>query len=345
MNRSHLWKFLLIVFVVGWSATSMWPPNSKKLFDVFQESILKRDAAYTNIVTRHAELQKANPQAEYRNLRQAIGTNDISKHFEIDTQGEKDPTGAILNALQKKGAGKIKLGLDLQGGSSFLVQLQTTNLATNILRQTAVDNAIEVLRKRVDRFGVAEPLIQRQGEDRILIQMPGLGEAEMASVRTAIEKAAFLEFRMVHEDSERLAQEKVIPPGYEILKEVRTQRDGTKATIDVVVSKQRVASLSGHNLKNAYFTRGTLNDPQIGFQFDSEGTVAFAKLTTENVGKQMAIILDGELYSAPNIREPITGGSGTISGGSMTEKEAEDLAAILQNPLEAPVSIISETKV
>jgi SecD/SecF fusion protein len=323
----------------------MWPPKSRPLFDVFQETILKRDAVYTNIVTRYAELHKASPQADYRNLREAIGTNDISRHFEIDTKGEKDPTEAILNTLQKKAAGKIKLGLDLQGGSSFLVRLETAKLATNTSRQVAVDNAIEVLRKRVDRFGVAEPLIQKQGEDRILIQMPGLSEAEMESVRTAIKKAAFLEFRMVHEDSDRLAREGIIPPGFEILKELRTQRDGTKAVIDVVVSKQRVPGLSGNNIKSAYFTRGTMNDPQIAFNFDSEGTVAFAKLTTENVGKQMAIILDGELYSAPNIREPITAGSGTISGGSMTEKEASDLAAILQNPLEAPVSIITETKV
>jgi SecD/SecF fusion protein len=345
MNRSHLWKLLLIVFVVGWCATAMWPPKSRPLFDVFQETILKRDAVYTNIVTRYAELHKASPQADYRNLREAIGTNDISRHFEIDTKGEKDPTEAILNTLQKKAAGKIKLGLDLQGGSSFLVRLETAKLATNTSRQVAVDNAIEVLRKRVDRFGVAEPLIQKQGEDRILIQMPGLSEAEMESVRTAIKKAAFLEFRMVHEDSDRLAREGIIPPGFEILKELRTQRDGTKAVIDVVVSKQRVPGLSGNNIKSAYFTRGTMNDPQIAFNFDSEGTVAFAKLTTENVGKQMAIILDGELYSAPNIREPITAGSGTISGGSMTEKEASDLAAILQNPLEAPVSIITETKV
>ena len=345
MNRSHLWRFLLIVFIVGWCATAMWPPKGRPLFEAFQESIGKRDSVYSNIVERFSVLQKENPQAEYKNLRDAIGTNDISRHFEIDTKGEKDPTSAILNSLQKRAAGKIKLGLDLQGGSSFLVRLETGKLATNASRAVAVDNALEVLRKRVDKFGVAEPLIQKQGEDRILIQMPGLGEAQMESVRTAIKRAAYLEFRMVHDDSARLAQEGLVPPGYEILKEVRTQNDGSKVAFPVVVSKQRVPGLSGNNVKGAHFTRGNMNDPQIAFQFDGDGTVAFAKLTTENVGKQMAIILDGELYSAPNIREPITGGSGTISGGNMTEKEANDLAAILQNPLEAPVSILNETKV
>jgi SecD/SecF fusion protein len=347
MNRSHLWKFLLIVFVVGWAASEMFPLKSRPLVEVFQENYGNRDQSYSNIMARFGELQKANPQAEYRNLRDAIGTNDLARHFEIDTKGEKDPTSAILNALQKKAAGKIKLGLDLQGGSSFLVRMQTTQIDTNATttREMALANAVEVLRKRVDKFGVAEPLIQPQGNDRILIQMPGLGEAEMESVRTAIQKAAFLEFRMVHDDSGKLIQDGIVPPGYEILKETRTQPDGTKIVVPFLVSKQRVPGLSGHNVKSAFFTRGTMNDPRIAFRFDSDGTVAFGRITTENVGKQLAIILDGELYSAPVIKGPITEGSGEISGGSMTDKEASDLAAILENPLEAPVEIEQETKV
>src|SRR6185503_15739208 len=101
MNRSHLWKFLLIVFVVGWSATEMLPLKSRPLIEVFQEDYGNRDDTYKAIVAHFAELQKANPQAEYKNLRDAIGTNDISRHFEIDTKGAKDPADAILKALQR----------------------------------------------------------------------------------------------------------------------------------------------------------------------------------------------------------------------------------------------------
>ena len=345
MNRNHLWKFLIIVFVVGWAATEMYPPNGRPLIEVFQENIGKRDAAYTNIMTQFAELQKANPQAEYRNLLEAVGTNDLSRSFDIDTKGEKDPTRAILNALQRKSAGKIKRGLDLQGGTSYLVEMQTGKLATNSSMKVAVDNAVEVLRKRVDKFGVAEPLIQPVGDNRILIQMPGLSEVDMARVRTNIQKAAFLEFRMVHEDSAKLLQEGIIPPGYVVLKEVRNLPDGTKAAVPFIVSKERVPGLSGKNIKNAGVMRGNMNDPQISFRFDGEGAAAFAKVTSENIGRQLAIILDGELNSAPVIKSAITEGSGVISGGSIGEKEAFDLAAILQNPLEAPVTVISETKV
>ena len=345
MNRNHLWKFLVIVFVVGWAATEMYPPNGQPLIKVFKENIGKNDAAYTNIMTQFAELQKANPQAEYRNLLEAVGTNDLSRSFDIDTKGEKDPTRAILNALQRKAAGKIKRGLDLQGGTSYLVEMQTGKLATNSSMKVAVDNAVEVLRKRVDKFGVAEPLIQPVGENRILIQMPGLSEVDMARVRTNIQKAAFLEFRMVHEDSAKLLQEGIIPPGYVVLKEVRNMPDGTKAAVPFIVSKERVPGLGGKNIKNAGVLRGNMNDPQISFRFDGEGAAAFAKVTSENIGRQLAIILDGELNSAPVIKSAITEGSGVISGGSIGEKEAFDLAAILQNPLEAPVTVISETKV
>ena len=128
MNRNHLWKLLIIVVVVGWAATEIWPPNNRPFIEVFQENIGKRDATYTNIMARVTELHQLNPQNDYKNLKDAVGTNDISRHFDIDTTGAKDPTVAILNALQKKAAGKIKRGLDLQGGSSFLVRMESGKL-------------------------------------------------------------------------------------------------------------------------------------------------------------------------------------------------------------------------
>ena len=344
MNRSHLWKLLIIVVVVGWAATEMLPYKSRPLMDAFNESVGKRDGVYSNIVARFAELQKANPENEYKNLKDAIGTNDISRHFDIDTKGEKDATMAILNTLQRRSAGQVKLGLDLQGGSSYLVEMETGKLSTNASQQVAIENTIEVLRKRVDKFGVAEPLIQAQGENQILIQMPGLGAADMASVRVAIEKAAFLEFRLVHEDSRQLLEQGLIPPGYEILKEQRVMPTGEKMVTPYVVSKTSLPSLNGKNVVRAGIGRDNFNKPEILFAFDSDGALAFEKVTTENVGRLLAIILDGELYSAPRIKGPIAGGNGSITG-DFSEDEARNLAAILQNPLEAPVKIISEDRV
>src|ERR1043166_9542415 len=344
MNRSLLWKLLIIVVIVGWAVTEMLPLTSRPLIEVFQENVGKRDAVYTNVMTRFAELHKENPQNDYKNLLDAIGTNDISRHFDIDTKGAKDPNVAILNALQRKAAGKIKLGLDLQGGSSFVVRMETGKLATNASQRVALENAVEVLRKRVDKFGVAEPLIQPQGEQEILIQMPGLSAAEMDRVRVAIQKAAFLEFRLVHEDNNKLLQENMIPPSYELMKEPKVGKDGQKGFLPYIVSKTPIPNLSGKNVKSAGIGRDNFNKPEIIFSLDGDGAVAFEKVTSENVGRMLAIILDGELYSAPVIKGPIPGGHGSITG-DFTEEEARNLAAILQNPLEAPVKVISEERV
>jgi SecD/SecF fusion protein len=348
MNRGHLYKLLLILFIIAWSFYSMYPPTGRDMFEVFMEKSWKTDAAWTNIVTTYKELRQKNPERVYGNLRMAVGTNDIVRYFpdpEFDTKAEKEPTTFILNRLQKKAAGKIKLGLDLIGGSSFLVEMDTNRLTQAVNKDVALDNAVEVLRKRVDRYGVAEPLIQKvPGQNRIMIQMPGLSQDAMDSVRVAIQRAAFLEFRMVNPENEEMLRQGIIPPGYEVKKESRTLPNGEKQLENVLVEKKAVPNLSGKNVARAGVTRDNMNRPIIAFTFDSEGAKVFGDLTSANVGKRMAILLDGELCSAPVIKSAIIGGSGVIEG-TFEEKEAFDLANVLQNPLEAPVHIISENTV
>src|SRR5687768_13671991 len=125
MNRSLIWKFLLIAFVVGWTVYEQVPWQSRPLIQAFQENLRKHDATTDAILARFKELQAANPQAEFKNLREAVGTNDLTKYFEFDVKAERDPNNAVLNKLQRAAAGQIKLGLDLQGGSSFLVRMKT----------------------------------------------------------------------------------------------------------------------------------------------------------------------------------------------------------------------------
>ncbi len=245
MNRNHLWKFLLIVFILVWALFEVSPPVGRNVIDVFQERVArdKQDTAYSNIVARARELQKQMPDRAFGNLKEAVGTNEITRYFPfIDVTGQKDPAGFILNRVQRDAAGKIKLGLDLQGGSSFLVEMDTSKLDTNKVSRTegkevALANAVEVLRKRVDKLGVAEPLIQPAGNDRILIQLPGLSQSDLDQAKTNIQKAAFLEIRMVHPNSDDLIREGIVEPGYELLKEERRQPDGSKALVPYLVKK------------------------------------------------------------------------------------------------------------
>ena len=352
MNRNHLWKFIFVVLVIVWSFIEMYPPTSTPLDKEFQQVAVKKDAAFNGIVDQLQKLQTERPQASFGNLLEAIGTNDITRYFPMspysdDAKTASNPTRAILNDLQKAASGKIKLGLDLQGGTSFLVGMDTSHIegvdTNNTMAQSqALSQAVEVLRKRVDKFGVAEPVIQPQGNDRILIQLPGLSEAVKDEARSTIQKVAYLELRLVHQDSDELVAQGLSEPGYEFMREPHKSRSGPDLP-GYLVQKKPV--LTGKSIKSAYMSRNPVNNqPEVEFTLDSDGTDIFAKVTRDNVGRQLAIVLDGELQSAPNIHEPIEGGRGQISG-NYTEQEAQNLANALQNPLQAPVHILSENSV
>ena len=352
MNRNNTGRFLLVIFVLVWSLFEIYPPKSGDLLLEFQDRAVSKDTNFTAIVSMAQALTKERPARVFGNLRDAIGTNDIAKYFPgIKVANQKDPSRYILTRLQGDIAGKIKLGLDLQGGTSFLVGVDTskaitdtnlTGIAVTETRQRALDQAVEVLRKRVDKFGVAEPLIQPAGENRILIQLPGLSEVEKDSAKAQIQRAAFLEFRLVHPESSQLLSQGLNAPGYEKLL-VRSKRANAVETFTpYLVKKRSEKGLTGKYVERAGVSRDPVsNRPNISLSFNSEGARLFGEVTKENVGRQLAIVLDGELYSAPNINEAILGGSAVISG-DFDLKEAFELANVLENPLEAPVKIEEE---
>jgi SecD/SecF fusion protein len=354
MTRKHFWLLALIVVVLGLSISSIYPPGGQDLLGEFQSRSRNRDAAFSNIVEKAQALQKENPSRAYGNIKDAVGTNDLTKYFPfINVKGQKNPSLFVLNRLQRDASGKIKLGLDLQGGTSFLIGMDTGKLSTNSDRSVALSHAVEVLRNRVDSLGVAEPTLRPSGEDRIEVQLPGLTEADKERARGLLEKPAFLEFRMVHPESDQLIAQGIMEPGYELLKEERRFKQNGKEVREIVsylVKKGAEQGLTGKYLKRARFDREHLtNKPQVAFEFDSEGAKIFEALTREwspkgNKKYLMAIVLDGELYSAPQINGPIPGGSGVITG-NFSEREVLDLVSVLENPLESSVKIIEERNV
>src|ERR1035438_1745685 len=195
--------------------------------------------------------------------------------------------------------------------------------------------------KRVDRFGVAEPVIQPAGNDRILIQLPGLSDADKDNARAQIQKAAYLEFRLVQPESDSLVLQGAGEPGYELLRHPHKSSDGRDVSGYLVKKRPE---LTGKYVKTAFAARDQFGGPEINFTLTSEGAAIFAQVTRENVRRQLAIVLDGELQSAPVINGPIEGGSGQITG-KFTAQEAQALANVLQNPLQVPVSIRSESSV
>ncbi len=342
MNRNNLWRFVLVVLVVLWSVYELYPPTGRSLLQEFRTRAVRSDNTFSNILYKAQALQQTAPERTYDNLKEAIGTNDITRYFPyFEAKDEVRPTAFVLNQLQRRAAGKIHLGLDLQGGSSFLVEMDTSSLTNTSDSQAALSQAVEVLRRRVDNLGVAEPVIQPQGNDRILIQLPGLSAAALEDARASIQRAAFLTFHMVNPRSEQDIKDGTIEPGYMVLKR-KYMREGKEATEQVEVKKR--PEMTGSGIKHATVVRGNLGEPQIDFTLNNEGAIRFGDITRENVGQRLAIVLDGDLYSAPVIQGPIETGRGQITG-HFEVKEAYELASALENPLRAPLRIIQSSEV
>jgi len=240
----------------------------------------------------------------------------------------------------------IKLGLDLKGGTSFLLKMDVSSIDP-AGRAQAVSQAIEVLRKRIDQFHVAEPLLQRVGEDRILVELPGLKEADREEARLRIEKTAFLEFRLVHAENATLMNQSLTdprftpPPGYQKM----TLKEEGRETHTYFVKIR--PEMTGRYIKRAYVSYDNVGQPQIAMAFTDEGARAFARVCAANAERHLAIVLDGELQSAPVIQESLAAdaqASGSVPNavinGSFTLVEAQRLASVLENPLQAPVKVI-----
>ncbi|MGO9537704.1 MAG: protein translocase subunit SecD, partial [Limisphaerales bacterium] len=358
MSRNNPWIFLFVVLIICWSFYEMYPPTSRSLVQAFETRAMDRDTNFTAIVQRLQPLLQAGTNSEFGNLQEAIGTNNITPYFPFfNAKNKLYPNTFILNQLQRDALGKIKLGLDLQGGTSFLVRMDTNRLIyvetvtnssgaveviTNMARtEGALSQAVEVLRKRVDAFGVAEPIIQPAGGNCILIQLPGLSHEAKESAKAQIQKAAYLEFRMVKEDSDEIIKNnEPIPPGYEKLRREEPQPNGPSVIEEIIVKKKPEKGLAGDIIENAMAVRGNLGEPQIDFRLNSEGAKRFGEVTRNNIGQRLAIILDKELYSAPVIQSAIETGNGQITG-RFTVEQAQELANVLQNPLRAPLTIDS----
>ncbi len=217
---------------------------------------------------------------------------------------------------------RINLGLDLKGGMHLVLKVENDNLPNEEAKNDAVLRSIEILRKRVDGFGVSETLLQRQGKNEILLQLPGVTDRDKAL--EMIGRLAKLEFRLVNSDPEKFKEAIAgnVPQGYEL----KIQKEGGES---VLVAAE--AAMGGESIKDAHvdFDSTTGMQPKISLAFNDQGAKAFGDLTTAHINERLAIILDGQVLSAPNIREPILSGTAEITGQFEFE-EASMLALALR---------------
>ena len=253
-----------------------------------------------------------------QNIKFQINENDASNIEEIFNNKDSE----INPYFPKFKTHQFNLTIDTNN-----VQLKLSDYGLVLIKSSSQEQAIEIVRRRVDEVGTNEPNILKRGSDRILVELPGLNNPDR--IKSLLGKTANLTFKFVTNNSEEsFGTEKLL------------FEDGTEA----IVSKRIV--LSGENLIDAKPRMDTQNNQTVvSFNLDRVGTKKFAKATSNNVGKKLAIILDNKIISAPTIQEPIVGGSGQITG-DFTFQSATDMALLLRSgALPAPLNIIEERTV
>jgi len=253
---------------------------------------------------------------------------------------EKETSDTVQKLLKDKYPG-YELNPSLDEGGFVALSLKISDAAAQDRKDKAVAQALETIRNRIDQFGVSEPTIQREGIDHIVVQLPGIKDPQRAI--DLIGKTARLEFKMVREDIPPSTVS--LPDDAELLKE-KTVDPATGAVSELPFVLQKKSLITGDLLTDAQVRIDSqFNQPYVAIEFNSLGAKLFDQVTAANVGKRFAIVLDNNVYSAPVIRERISGGSAQISG-NFTEKTAADLAIVLRaGALPAPVKIIQNVTV
>ncbi len=279
-----------------------------------------------------------------------IGYTDIGRKGDVVTVRIRNPEDfdrarAILEDMAQPiantllGTSARDLIVELDAGGVAVLRLSED--AVDARSAAAVEQSIEIVRRRIDETGTREPTIQRQGSDRILVQLPGVQDPDR--IKRLLGKTAKLVFRLVDVETPPTRDPLQVPAGSELVP-ADDEFDSQGRPQLYVVRKQ--VMVSGENLVDAQpgFDSQT-NEPVVNFTFDSVGGRRFGAVTSENVGRPFAIVLDGQVISAPVIRQPIIGGSGQISGG-FTVQGANDLSVLLRaGALPAPLKILEERTV
>ena len=262
---------------------------------------------------------------KYQNLKlqdQSINfliKNDDIKKFRDLFSNDDNPINSYYNNYRS-----YEMEYEIENN---LVKIKFTKFGLIELKNTTLEQSLEIVRRRIDEVGTNEPTIIRRGNDRILVELPGLSDPNR--IKKLLGKTANLTFRLVSESENEFGSEPI--PFVD-----------SENTLDI--SKRVV--ISGHNLLNAKsVVDNQTGQPTVSFSLDRVGTKKFGRVTTNNVGKKLAIILDNEIISAPNINEPILGGNGVILG-NFTFQSATDLALLLRSgSLPAPLKIVEERTV
>ena len=333
-NKPLLLRSLITVIVIVVFAWAMYPLTERDYYDVFR-SMLKdpKDPVAEKLIEEAKRLENADPDNKLfqsQALLDAANNGGISLKDMVTVDGlQHNPD--VISAIRKRAAGSIRLGLDLNGGVEYYLQLEADENQSDEMKESMKNDfnhyrevAIETLRKRLESKGIYETEIAPSG-DGIVLRAPIVSKTEKESLRNEIRRSANLEFRLVRQNVEASHRD-LYRNSPEYMEYVEIEK-GKPIVRSYLV--ETMAQMSGKNIIKAVAHRDEVTGQlQIMLQFNADGAEEFKRVTEANVGRQLAIVLDGELYCAPQINEAIGGGRASISG-SFTEEEAKGIADAL----------------
>ncbi|MFP4156071.1 MAG: protein translocase subunit SecD [Opitutales bacterium] len=340
MSGNILWKFLLTAAIIAWCVLSITPLQDRPFEDYIVAQVTAEEAEFNDVLERaQARVEAGEAPTLFIALRD-LGEEeeiDYAKFFPqinvADVANRNKRNDILLKHILQTAKSQLRLGLDLKGGVG--VTLKIDELAQAQMSQfeqaEQLQKAISIMADRLDGMGVSEPIIRAQGEDSIEIQLAGLSTRENPEVIDQVKKPARLEFRRVHPelrpDSTPASES---PVGYEVLAEEIEDRETGR------VSERRqfvkmIPEATGEIVKDAYASQSPAGGFMINLEMTSDGADVFRKVTEQMVGEPLAIVLDGKLYSAPTIQDVLSRNAQIT--GSFSQREAIELANVLNNPL------------
>ena len=351
MNGSTTWKLLLSALIVFTAVLYLIPLQDTE----FKEYILaecNQDEAFTSLVTEAEEAyQNEQYHSVYIGIREIALNRDIdlSQYFpelilESSLRNTERRNEVLLEELLKRSKSKLQPGLDLKGGVVFVFELDIPANATAYEKEGDLSKAIEIISKRINSLGVTEPVIRTSGDNRIEVQLPGQSTKDNPELENAISKPARLEFKQVHRTAFPTGPKDLnAPVGYEVKALKSEDRAGVVNTSYLFI--KRIPDIKGDAIDEARAAMAEFGGFEIQMDFTSKGGKQFEQLTREissgnnqNSLGRLAITLDGELLTAPTVQATIAGGSARITG-SFTQREAEEIANGLNNPLDVKLRV------
>jgi preprotein translocase subunit SecD len=344
MHQLAQWKILLVTIICGYSIW-MALPNYYNKGDIPgwlpQEQVplgldlqggasLLLEVDLNNIEQEYMSSFQEEVRKHLREARIAYGTIGVSGKTLRFTLRDPSQAQQAYDAARKAAAGTTKVSTSDTG-----IEIVVGDEVFEQRKKSAMQQSIEIINRRIDEMGTKEPSIQQQGDTQILVQLPGVSDPQEA--KALLGKTAKLTFRLVHPENVNIESLRIPPMGTEILStDERTERGRTKYLIE------RTVRVSGEMLVDAQQSYDQNGQPAVSFSLDAVGAKRFSDVTRNNVGRQMAIILDNKVISAPVLQSHIPGGSSIITG-AFTIKDTQNLAVLLRaGALPAPLTVLEE---